>query len=66
MKIVIVTGGYDPLHSGHLAYFRAAKKLGDRLIVGLNSDEWLARKKGRPFMPMSERFALVSCLNMVD
>ena len=66
MKIVIVTGGYDPLHSGHLAYFRAAKKLGDRLIVGLNSDEWLACKKGRPFMPMSERFALVSCLNMVD
>lgn len=66
MKIVIVTGGFDPLHSGHLAYFRAAKKLGDRLIVGLNSDEWLVRKKGRPFMPMSERFALVSCLNMID
>lgn len=66
MKIVLVTGGFDPCHSGHLAYFQSAKKLGDRLIVGLNSDEWLTRKKGRPFMPMSERFALVSALSIVD
>jgi len=66
MKIVIVTGGFDPIHSGHLAYFQAAKKLGDKLIVGLNSDEWLTRKKGKPFMPMSERFALVSALSIVD
>lgn len=66
MKIVIVTGGFDPIHSGHLAYFREARKLGDKLVVGINSDEWLTRKKGRPFMPMSERFALVSALSMVD
>lgn len=66
MKIVLVTGGFDPIHSGHLAYFNAAKKLGDRLIVGLNSDAWLTRKKGRPFMPVDERFALVSALSMVD
>lgn len=66
MKIVIVTGGFDPIHSGHLAYFQAAKQLGDMLVVGLNSDEWLTRKKGKPFMPMSERFALVSALRIVD
>ena len=66
MKIVIVTGGFDPLHSGHISYLSAAKKLGDKLIVGLNSDEWLARKKGRHFMPIDERFAIVSSINVVD
>ena len=44
MKIVLVTGGFDPLHSGHIAYFEAARALGDMLIVGINSDEWLTRK----------------------
>jgi D-beta-D-heptose 7-phosphate kinase/D-beta-D-heptose 1-phosphate adenosyltransferase len=66
MKIVLVTGGFDPLHSGHLAYFAEAKKLGDKLIVGLNSDAWLTRKKGRPFMPLQERKAVVSNLKDVD
>ena len=66
MKIVLVTGGFDPLHSGHIAYFEAARKLGDRLFVGLNSDEWLARKKGRAFMPLSERISIVRSLRMVD
>lgn len=55
MKIVLVTGGFDPLHSGHLSYINEAKRLGDRLIVGLNSDDWLKRKKGQYFMPWSER-----------
>jgi cytidyltransferase-like protein len=66
MKIVLVTGGFDPLHSGHIAYFKAAKTLGDRLVVGLNSDEWLTRKKGRPFMPLQERMAIVGNLAVVD
>ena len=66
MKVVIVTGGFDPLHSGHIAYFKAARTLGDRLIVGLNSDEWLVRKKGRPFMPLQERLAIVGNLSIVD
>lgn len=65
MKIVVVTGGFDPLHSGHIEYFRAAKQLGDLLIVGLNSDAWLARKKGQPFMPIEERRAIVGSLKDV-
>lgn len=66
MKVVLVTGGFDPLHSGHIAYFKAAKALGNLLVVGLNSDAWLERKKGRAFMPLSERFAVVSALGVVD
>lgn len=66
MKIVLVTGGFDPLHSGHIAYFKAARSLGDMLIVGLNSDEWLERKKGRAFMPWNERLCIVNNLKMVD
>ena len=66
MKIVLCTGGFDPVHSGHIAYFKAAKKLGDHLIVGLNSDEWLERKKGRAFMPWNERLCIVNNLAVVD
>lgn len=66
MKVVIVTGGFDPLHSGHIAYFRAAATLGDRLVVGINSDAWLTRKKGQPFMPWDERCAIIKDLKMVD
>lgn len=66
MKIVLATGGFDPLHSGHVNYFIEASKLGDKLIVGLNSDEWLTRKKGRAFMPISERISVISNLRVVD
>jgi cytidyltransferase-like protein len=66
MKIVLCTGGYDPLHSGHISYFKAARSLGDMLIVGINSDEWLERKKGRAFMPWNERLCIVNNLTMVD
>lgn len=64
-KIVLVTGGFDPLHSGHIAYFKAAALLGDELWVGLNSDAWLARKKGRSFMPVNERASIVEALECV-
>lgn len=66
MKIILVTGGFDPIHSGHLAYFQAARELGDKLVVGLNSDAWLTRKKGRPFMPWSERASIVAAMHVVD
>ena len=66
MKVVLVTGGFDPLHPGHIEYFKAAKKLGDELHVGLNSDEWLTRKKGRPFMKFEDRAAIIEELSVVD
>jgi len=64
--IVLITGGFDPLHSGHIAYFNAAKKLGDILVVGVNSDAWLTRKKGAPFMPYIERAEIVCNIVGVD
>ena len=66
MKIVLVTGGFDPLHSGHIEYFKAARELGDKLVVGLNSDDWLTRKKGQSFMPWTERSTIVAALHVVD
>jgi cytidyltransferase-like protein len=66
MKIIVATGGFDPVHSGHTAYLQAARNLGDHLIVGLNSDAWLERKKGRAFMPWAERANIVSNLRSVD
>lgn len=66
MKIIIVSGGFDPLHSGHIAYFKSAKELGNMLIVALNSDEWLINKKGKFFMPFEERKSIIENLSCVD
>ena len=66
MKIVLCTGGYDPIHSGHIAYFQAARQLGDMLIVGINTDDWLVRKKGKPFMDQYERQRIIESLEVVD
>jgi len=64
--IVVVSGGFDPIHSGHIRLIKAARELGDCLIVGINSDEWLARKKGRAFMPWTERLTVLNNLRPVD
>ena len=66
MKIVVVSGGFDPIHSGHIEYFKSAKKHGDKLLVALNSDAWLEKKKGKFFMPFSERYSIVSSIKYVD
>ena len=66
MGIVLITGGFDPLHSGHISYIKEAKLLGKYLIVGINSDEWLTRKKGRPFMSWAERAQIVENIKGVD
>ena len=66
MKIVVVSGGFDPIHSGHIEYFKAAKECGDKLIVALNSDIWLEKKKGKFFMPFTERCSIVRSISYVD
>lgn len=66
MSVVLVTGGFDPVHSGHIEYFKDAASRGHSLVVGLNSDDWLTRKKGQPFMPFAERKAVIENLKMVD
>lgn len=65
-KIVIATGGFDPIHSGHIELLKDARTYGDLLIVGLNSDEWLTRKKGKNFLPYDERACILSNLKSVD
>jgi cytidyltransferase-like protein len=65
-KVVVVSGGFDPLHSGHISYLNQAKSLGDILVVGINSDEWLIRKKGRAFMNWHDRSRIVKELKSVD
>ena len=54
-SVIILSGGFDPVHKGHLRMFREASNLSHQVIVGLNSDEWLTRKKGKPFMEFEER-----------
>ena len=66
ITLALVTGGFDPLHSGHIAYFNAAKELGDSLCVAVNSNDWLIRKKGKYFMTAPERISIISELRMVD
>lgn len=66
MKIVVVSGGFDPIHSGHLEYFKSAKEYGDKLIVALNSDKWLEKKKGKYFMPFFERYSIIDSIKYVD
>ena len=65
-KVVVITGGFDPLHRGHIEYINAARELGQILVVGVNSDEWLVRKKGRSFMPFEDRISIIQSLEGVD
>ena len=66
MKISIVSGGFDPIHSGHIQYLKESKIISDYLIVCLNSDEWLVRKKGNFFLPFNERKIILDSLIYVD
>ena len=66
MKIVATSGYFDPLHVGHLECLEMAKKLGDKLIVIVNSDLQAKLKKGESFMNEKDRLKIVSALKCVD
>ena len=65
-KTALVTGGFDPIHAGHIQYIKDARLLGGHLVVGLNSDEWLINKKGTFFMSLEERIAVLKSIEGVD
>lgn len=65
-KVVAVSGGFDPIHIGHVRLMQEAKKLGDKLVVILNNDNWLMKKKGFVFMPMKERIEVIKSIVGVD
>ena len=64
-KIIILSGGFDPVHKGHVRMFKAASEYGD-VVVGANSDDWLIRKKGKFFMPFLERKEILESIKYID
>jgi D-beta-D-heptose 7-phosphate kinase/D-beta-D-heptose 1-phosphate adenosyltransferase len=64
--VVAVSGGFDPIHIGHVRMFEEAKALGDKLVVILNNDNWLRKKKGFAFMPETERKEVISAFKCVS
>jgi D-beta-D-heptose 7-phosphate kinase/D-beta-D-heptose 1-phosphate adenosyltransferase len=65
-KLAIVSGGFDPVHVGHIELFEKAKSMADDLCVIVNDDAFLERKKGKPFMPLNERIKIIESLKPVD
>lgn len=65
-KIVCVSGYFDPVHVGHIEYFKKSKEIGTKLMVIVNNDLQAYKKKGRPFMPLEERVEIIRELKCVD
>ena len=64
--VVAVSGGFDPIHPGHIRLFKEAKALGDKLVVILNNDNWLLKKKRFNFMTAKERKEVIESIRFVD
>ena len=63
---VTISGGFDPIHIGHVRLINSAKELGDKLIVIVNNDNWLKKKKGYFFMKQEDRVEIIKNLKAVD
>jgi len=66
MKIACVSGYFDPIHIGHIEYFKKSKTIADKLMVIVNNDEQAVLKKGKAFMPVDERIKIIEELKCVD
>jgi D-beta-D-heptose 7-phosphate kinase/D-beta-D-heptose 1-phosphate adenosyltransferase len=64
--VVMISGGFDPIHIGHVRYMKESKKLGDKLVVVINNDNWLRKKKGKEFMPEVDRKEIIEAISFVD
>jgi len=62
----MVSGGFDPIHPGHVRLFKEAKKLGDKLVVYINNDNWIKSKKGHGFMKAKDRAEVIAAIKHVD
>jgi len=65
-KVILISGGFDPVHKGHIECIQNAKELADEVWIGLNNDSWLRRKKGKSFMKEDERKFIMESLKDVD
>ena len=66
MKIACVSGYFDPIHIGHIEYFKKSKEIADKLMVIVNNDDQAKLKKGKHFMPADERIKILQELKCVD
>ena len=64
--VVVISGGFDPVHKGHVRMVIKASELGKKVVVGVNSDAWLTRKKGKPFMSQEERLEIMQAFKGVE
>ena len=65
-KVILISGGFDPIHRGHVECIQRAKELADEVWIGLNNDSWLRRKKGKSFMKEDERRFIMQNIKGVD
>lgn len=65
-KVILISGGFDPVHKGHIECIQNAGKLADKVWIGLNNDNWLRRKKGKSFMKEDERAFVMNNIKGVD
>ena len=65
-KVILISGGFDPVHKGHIQCIQNAREFADEVWIGLNNDSWLRNKKGKSFMKEQERAFIMDNIKGVD